>query len=512
MENLTDQIIAGCRIEKWIGQGGMGSVYKAWHINLDIPVAIKFLDSRFSKNPNLVEQFFLEAKATARLDSPHILRIMQVGEENGFYFIQMEFVEGESLQKKIERESPFPPSVALNCLFQIASGLQAAHQGNVIHGDIKPDNILINKKGILKIVDFGLAKVLGKSTQDSKIFGSLHYLSPEQCEGSLGDAKSDIYSLGITFYFMITGQLPFQENSPLAIAVSRLYSQPISPLRVVPGIPKELENITQKMMSRSVANRYQSTEELLSDIEPLLIQYPFIPEKLEPEISFIQNSSPFSLLTPKAFLPEEGKQQELPSMEILENKLKNSLPQYSLVKGKKKLFPYFFLLIIAIFISCFMFYFFLQTKYSKHYHGKNMVFFDQRGPLAKEISGVWKIQGKNLQGTSKGLREAQITWEIPNKPFRLSIEFLLQQIHTMPRPGSKLEIIIQLEEKQYRIPFFPKSVIQHFVIEGNGREIFFFGMEPPLPDKIKFSRGRYWITLLLKTAKIEIQRMEWSKK
>lgn len=288
MENLINQTIAGCRIEQLLGQGGMGSVYKAWNINLDIPVVIKFLDSRFNKNPQLVEQFFLEARTTARLDSPYIVRIMQVGEENGHYFIQMEFVEGESLQKKIERESPLPLPLALNFLHQIALGLKVAHLHGVIHRDIKPDNILIHKKGILKIVDFGLVKLLEHNMPDftpEKLLGSPHYLSPEQCEGKTMDARSDIYSLGVIFYFMITGKLPFQENTPLAIAASRLYSPPISPLSIIPSLPQGLEIIIKKMMARSLDERYQSIDFLLEDIIPFMAENPLVCLKQEKEDS-----------------------------------------------------------------------------------------------------------------------------------------------------------------------------------------------------------------------------------
>ena len=261
---LIGRTIAGCRIQKKLGQGGMGTVYKAWHINLDIPVALKILDYRSSNKEDVLRRFFTEARATARLDSQHIVRIMQVGEDNEFYFIQMEFVQGETLQQKLTRDAPIPIALALKYLYQITLGLHAAHQENIVHRDIKPENILISHKGIIKIVDFGVAKLLQNSmaggTQTGQILGTPHYLSPEQCEGKITDARSDIYSLGIVFYLMITGHLPFSGDTALALVVSRLHNNAPAPVEWNPDLPEEVSNLTLRMMARSPLDRYHAGE------------------------------------------------------------------------------------------------------------------------------------------------------------------------------------------------------------------------------------------------------------
>lgn len=181
--DLLGMLIGNCQLEKLLGRGGMGSVYKSHHLTLDIPVATKILDKN---SQQLVARFIEEARAAARLDSPHIVKVMEVGQINDLYFIHMEYVAGESLAQKIKREAPFDFSTALIYLHQTALGLANAHQEGIIHRDIKPENILISNKGIVKIADFGLAKSLQKEanlTHTGQIMGTPHYLSPEQCEG-----------------------------------------------------------------------------------------------------------------------------------------------------------------------------------------------------------------------------------------------------------------------------------------------------------------------------------------
>lgn len=274
-ENLIGKEIGGCKILSLLGRGGMGSVYKAHHLNLDIPVAIKILDRHLSHSKDLVERFITEARAAAKLDSPHIVRVMQVAEENGIYFIQMEFVPGYSLAEIIKLNAPLNFKIALQYLYQITLGLCVAHQEGIIHRDIKPDNILVSSKGILKIADFGLAKLLQSGsglTQSGQILGTPYYLSPEQCEGKSIDERGDIYALGISFYFMLTGKLPFFGDSPLAIAVSRLHVTPTSPKSIVKTIPDDIEHIVNKMMERLPQNRY-TVNKLLEVIVELLGKY-----------------------------------------------------------------------------------------------------------------------------------------------------------------------------------------------------------------------------------------------
>lgn len=275
--DLSNKIIGGCRLEKLLGKGGMGTVYKARHLNLDIDIAVKFLDKDLASSQELIERFIFEARAAARLNNPYIVRVYQVAEEGGFYFIQMEFVEGESLAQKLKRESPLALGLSLLYLYQITLGLVAAHQANIIHRDIKPENILISsKENVLKITDFGLAKCLqctSHLTQSGQILGTPYYLSPEQCEGKNIDARSDIYSLGVSFFYMLTGNLPFQGTTPIATAVARLKNDPPLPRTFRPDIPEELQKLTLKMMARLPDDRYPNSPALLQDIIQLLPRY-----------------------------------------------------------------------------------------------------------------------------------------------------------------------------------------------------------------------------------------------
>ncbi len=273
---LLHKEIGGCRIEKKLGQGGMGSVYLARNLGLDIWVALKFLDSSLAASTDALERFYTEARAAARLDSPHIVRVMRVGQDQSQHFIEMEFVEGSSLKEKLLQEAPMPYATAIQYLYQAALGLHVAHQAGVIHRDIKPENMMINTKGILKIADFGLAKVVQNTamlTQPGQLLGTPYYLAPEQCEGKVADARSDLYSLGITLYYMLTGKLPFTGDTPLAIVSARLYSQPISPSQIITSLPQDIESCTLKMMARNPNDRYASAQELLIEIGNLIKKY-----------------------------------------------------------------------------------------------------------------------------------------------------------------------------------------------------------------------------------------------
>lgn len=276
MEDIIQKMIGDCRIEKRLGQGGMGSVYLAHNINLDIPVAIKILDPSLANSEEIVKRFFTEARSAARLDSPHIVEIKRVGQDQGHYFIEMEFVEGENLRDKLRREAPVTYPTALQYLYQICLGLAEAHKAGIVHRDIKPENILVNTKGIFKIADFGLAKVLKESsflTQAGQLLGTPYYLAPEQCEGKSADARSDIYSLGVTFYFMITGKLPFAGDSVLATLAARLHSTPPTPRSIIPQIPEDVENLTLKMMARELSDRFQNIMEVLKELGRLIKRY-----------------------------------------------------------------------------------------------------------------------------------------------------------------------------------------------------------------------------------------------
>lgn len=280
LDDLINKNIGNCHIKKLLGRGGMGSVYLGHHLGLDIPVAVKILNPNWITSEELVQRFFLEARAAAKIDSPYVVRVLQVAQENGLYFIQMEFVAGQSLAQILKEQSPLEIRWGVSYLYQIAMGLQTAHEAGIVHRDIKPENILITPKGQVKITDFGLAKSFQKAshlTQAGQILGTPQYMSPEQCSGQESDTRSDIYSLGVTLYYMLTGQLPFTSENTMSLLIKHLQGKFEPPRTIRPEIPLALEKITLQMMARQPVDRYASLQQVLSDLSPVLPTYGMTP-------------------------------------------------------------------------------------------------------------------------------------------------------------------------------------------------------------------------------------------
>ena len=224
-------MILGDRYEvlEKIGAGGMSDVYKAKDHKLNRLVAVKVLKQEFSENANFVSRFSTEAQAAACLMHPNIVTVYDVGEENGVYYIVMELIEGITLKKYIEKKARVSVKEAVSIAIQVAMGIEAAHSKHIIHRDIKPQNIIISKDGKVKVTDFGIAKAATSKTISSNVMGSVHYTSPEQARGGYSDEKSDIYSLGITIYEMLTGRVPFDGDTTVAIAIKHIQEDMVSP-------------------------------------------------------------------------------------------------------------------------------------------------------------------------------------------------------------------------------------------------------------------------------------------
>jgi serine/threonine-protein kinase len=251
-----------------IGGGGMADVYKAHDKLLDRMVAVKILHTQFSNDAEFIEKFHREAQGAAKLSHPNIVNIYDVGQEGSKHYIVMELVQGMTLKDKIQAEGHLSPEETLAIAKQIASALQEAHRNGLVHCDIKPHNILLNEDGRVKVADFGIARAVSSSTMtySGNVVGSVHYFSPEQAKGSLITPKSDIYSLGVVMYEMLTGQLPFTGETPVGIALKHLQEEPPS-LRVVnPEIPAIVEAVVMKMMSKDPQERPDSTG-VLQEIE-----------------------------------------------------------------------------------------------------------------------------------------------------------------------------------------------------------------------------------------------------
>ena len=259
-------------IEK-VGNGGMATVYKATDLVLKRYVAVKILRDEFTTDEEFIKRFETEAQSAAKLVHPNIVSIFDVGVDNGIYYIVMELIQGKTLKEIIlEERGPLPWKWSVNVAIQIASALEMAHKNNIIHRDIKPHNIIITEDGVAKVTDFGIAKAVSNSTITAfgKTIGSVHYFSPEHARGGYTDAKSDLYSLGVVMYEMVTGKVPFDADTPVSVALKHMQEEPVPPIEENPNLPEALNKIILKALKKDPMLRYQTATELLQDLKTAL--------------------------------------------------------------------------------------------------------------------------------------------------------------------------------------------------------------------------------------------------
>lgn len=254
-----------------IGAGGMSDVYKAKDHTLGRFVAIKVLKQEFSEDVNFVTKFRTEAQSAAGLEHPNIVNIYDVGSQDGMYYIVMEYVEGITLKTYIEKKGQLSFKEAISIAIQVGRGIEAAHNKNIIHRDIKPQNIIISTEGKVKVTDFGIARAASANTINSDVMGSVHYSSPEQARNGFVDGKSDIYSLGIVMYEMVTGRVPFDGDTTVAVAIQHLQEEMVSPSAYAPDLPISLEKIILKCTQKNADRRYENMADLLVDLKKSLI-------------------------------------------------------------------------------------------------------------------------------------------------------------------------------------------------------------------------------------------------
>lgn len=254
-----------------VGAGGMSDVYKAKDLTLGRFVAIKVLKAEFSEDINFVTKFRSEAQAAAGLEHPNIVNIYDVGSENGLHYIVMEYVEGITLKTYIEKKGQLSFKEAVSIAIQVGRGIEAAHNKNIVHRDIKPQNIMISTEGKVKVTDFGIARAATSNTISSDVMGSVHYSSPEQARNGFVDGKSDIYSLGIVMYEMVTGRVPFDGDTTVAVAIQHLQEEMVPPSVYAPNLPISMEKIILKCTQKNPDRRYSSMTALLADLRKALI-------------------------------------------------------------------------------------------------------------------------------------------------------------------------------------------------------------------------------------------------
>ncbi|MGE0433999.1 MAG: serine/threonine-protein kinase, partial [Planctomycetota bacterium] len=267
---LLGTTIGGCEILDRLGEGGMGTVYRARHIGLDKIVAIKVLPRNMTDTDVRVERFRREARSAAQIEHPNIVQIHNVGEDGGVNYIIMQYIQGEDLRHRLRREGPLDPAELLHVAIQVAKGLVVAHEKGIVHRDIKPDNIMFDETGHVKLTDFGLAKNTDTdttTTRPGKAVGTPYYMSPEQCAGKECDARSDIYSLGATMYHVLTGRRPFRGDTPVQTALMHL-RQPLTPPKEIrKDTPDVVNELICRMMAKNPAERFQSCTDLIVAFE-----------------------------------------------------------------------------------------------------------------------------------------------------------------------------------------------------------------------------------------------------
>jgi len=338
--DLVGKYISGrYEILEKVGNGGMATVYKAKCHVLNRYVAVKVLKEEFTTDEEFIRRFNVEAQSAAGLTHPNIVSVYDVGHEDGIYYIVMELIQGKTLKQIINEDGALPWKWSVNIAIQIASALEAAHKNNIVHRDIKPHNIIITEDGVAKVTDFGIAKAVSNSTITAfgTTIGSVHYFSPEHAKGSYTDAKSDLYSLGVVMYEMLTGRVPFDADTPVSIALKHMQEKAVDPIKLNPSIPFAVNQIIVKAMQKNPASRYQSATEMLKDLSIAL---------KNPEGNFVeestQNNYTQRVTTITDEMIEENKQKT-------DEKKKGKLKKYFEKHPKMKI-----VMLIALFILIFV--------------------------------------------------------------------------------------------------------------------------------------------------------------
>lgn len=323
MNMIGKEIDGRYEILEEIGKGGMAHVYKSRDKSLNRLVAVKVLKEDYKDDKEFVRRFNVEAQAAASLSNPHIVSIYDVGCENGMHYIVMEYIEGETLKEYIDRIGVLPWREAANYSIQICEGIEEAHNNSVIHRDIKPQNIIMTSDGVLKVTDFGIARASTQATMtmaNNNTIGTAHYLSPEQARGGYTDERTDIYSMGVVMYEMLTGQLPFDDNSPVAIAIKHLQETPTPITDINPDVPNALEQIVMKAMSKEQDSRYSSITDMISDIKKVLanpnVNLFATGRRSIPDDNQINDATSNTIKMPKTFVDSNLDEQMIPGYDL----------------------------------------------------------------------------------------------------------------------------------------------------------------------------------------------------
>lgn len=423
--DLVGKYIAGrYEILEKIGNGGMATVYKAKCHVLNRYVAVKVLKEEFTTDEEFIRRFNIEAQSAAGLTHPNIVSVYDVGHEEGIYYIVMELIQGKTLKQIITQEGTLPWKWSVNIVIQIASALEAAHKNNIIHRDIKPHNIIITEDGTTKVTDFGIAKAVSNSTITAfgTTIGSVHYFSPEHARGGYTDAKSDLYSLGVVMYEMLTGRVPFDADTPVSIALKHMQETPIEPIKLNPSIPFAINKIIVKAMQKEPSMRYQSATEMLKDLSMAL---------KNPEGNFVEERSVDENYTQKM-----GTITDDMLKEKTQKKTKGKLGKYFEKHPRMKIVMLAFVCIFVFFISI------LITKF------------------AMDAGAIKDVQIPNLAG----LTEMQVQEQL--KGTKLTYEILQEEYSSEYEAGQVIS-----QDPAYRNHYTVKENTKIGLVMSKGVEV-----------------------------------------
>ncbi len=416
-----------------IGNGGMAIVYKARDLTLNRYVAVKVLRDEFTTDEEFIKRFETEAQSAARLIHPNIVSIYDVGVDNNLtYYIVMELIQGKTLKEIIiQEQGPLPWKWSINVSIQIASALEMAHKNNIIHRDIKPHNIIITEDGVAKVTDFGIAKAVSNSTITAfgKTIGSVHYFSPEHARGGYTDAKSDIYSLGVVMYEMVTGKVPFDADTPVSIALKHMQEEPVEPQEINPNIPDAVNKIIMKALQKEPALRYQTATEMLQDLKMSL---------KDPSGDFVdQGGIDPTSVTRKIDLDEYENIQNKKTRNSENNKKENKLKKF--IKSHKKLS--IFIGLILLFIIAF---------------GGTLGILNLTNPAEVQIPNLVGMSKEEAQADAE---EAKLKFEVANEEYNAEVPegFVISQDpkyieNYNVKEGSTVTVVVSKGTEKTKVP------------------------------------------------------------
>lgn len=444
--------ILGDRYEllKCVGEGGMSFVYKARCKKLNRFVAVKILKDELKNNEEIVKRFKKEATAIANLSNPNVVNVLDVGTQDDINYIVMEYIEGKTLKDIIKEKGALPYEVAISIGIKVAKALECAHKNGIIHRDVKPQNILVTEEGVVKVTDFGIAKSMDSSTiaHTNSILGSAHYFSPEQAKGAYTDYRTDLYSLGIVLYEMVTGIVPFNGDSPVTVAVKHIQEKAIPPKNINKNIPYSLNDLIMKAMEKDPVNRYQTAKEIIGDLEKIK-KDPNIKissKSLEDEEQFTRVMSPVVLpktdtnnLSSNEDLDEEEDEYYDEDEDAKENNLQSS-QQKNLNKDKKK--PKALIILATILVVAL---------------GISLAFFGMKKFVGGKDVKIPNVIGENEEDAkskleSLGLKVSEVTEESDKeKGIVLDVN---PNVDSSVKSGTEVKLTISGGEAQVKVPDF----------------------------------------------------------